>query len=143
MILLGEESSLSQFTSQDVIPQTYNYWGQFFSMLLTLGFILCLIFVSVYFLKRVMRSRMHQLNKSTGIKILERRALSSKSSLYLVDILGKGVVISESASGINVITEFPVNMNVEDMLEKLQQDEAPSFKDSLIKKIRKLSSRHA
>ena len=115
MILFAEESSLAEF--QEGVTQGYNYWGQFCNMLLTLGFILILIFLSVYLLKRLMRSRIKQLNKSTGIRILERRSLTSKTSLYLIDILGKGVVISDSPSGIQVVTEFPPDVKVEEMLE--------------------------
>lgn len=137
MFLLAEESGLAEFASHDNLGQGYNYWGQFVNMLLTLGFIIVLIFVTVYVLKRLMRSRIQHLNKSTGIKILERRALNSKTSLYLIDVLGKGVVISESQSGIQVVTEFPPDVNVEEMLG--QQQNNPSLFKELIEKRRFLS----
>lgn len=120
--------------TQETFGQTYNYWGQFVNMLLSLGLIIVLIFVSVYFLKRLMRSRIHHLNKTTGIKILERRALTSKTSLYLIEVLGKGVVISDSPSGIQVVTEFPSDVNVEEKIEQLQEES--SFE-------RRLKSKHA
>ncbi len=126
--------------------QSYNYMGQFVNMLLTLGFILILIFISVYVLKRIMRSRIHQLNRSTGIKILERRALNSKSSLYLIDILGKGVVISESPAGIHVVTEFPGDVKVEKKLEELLEEPSDikiSFKEKLKFALRKPGQKHA
>lgn len=142
MIFLGEESALADLASEEVIGQSYNYWGQFVNMLVTLGFILVLIFASVYILKRLMRSRIQHLNRSTGIKILERRALHSKASLYLIDILGKGVVISESQAGIQVVTEFPPDVKVEEKLDELQE-EPTAIRESFAKKLRRLASKNA
>lgn len=130
---------LADAATQEVMPQSYNYWGQFVNMLTTLGIILVLIFISVYLLKRLMRSRIQHLNKTTGIKILERRALHSKASLYLIDVLGKGVVISESASGIQVVTEFPEGFKVEEKLAHLTE-ESESFRESFAKKLKKIKN---
>lgn len=124
---------------------TYNYGSQFVNMLLTLGFVLILIFVSVWMLKKIMRSRMQTLNRCTGIKIIERRPLSPKASLYLVDILGKGVVISESPTGIQCITQFPDGVNVQDLFDELQgEPKSPSsFSATLAKTINKIRIKNA
>lgn len=106
MILLAEEVS----------SHTFNYMGQFFNMIFTLAIVLGLIFVSVLFLKKIMRTKMRELNRSTGIKILEKRVLSQKASLYLVDVLGKGIVISESAAGVQLVTEFAQGTDIELLL---------------------------
>ncbi len=100
---------------------TYNYWAEFVNMLITLFVIVALIIVSVWVLKRVMRSRFKQLNDSTAIKVLERRALNPKASIYLVDILGKGVVIAESQSGISLIKEFSEDDNVGLLMDQLHE----------------------
>jgi flagellar biogenesis protein FliO len=137
MIFLAKEHTLAEFTTQEAIGQSYNYWGQFVNMVVTLGFILILIFISVYVLKRLMRSRIQHLNRSTGIKILERRSLNSKASLYLIDVLGKGVVISESPAGIQVVTEFPSDVKVEEKLEELLEEPTP-IRESFTKKLRRM-----
>lgn len=140
--LMAEESQSTfvEFAEQAAEGQTYNYWGEFVNMLLTLLFILGLIFLSVWALKKIMRSRIQHLNRSTAIKILERRPLTQKSSLYLVDILGKGIVISESPSGIQLVAEFAEGTKVEQLMEELGQEPAPiSFKKALTNKIRKLA----
>lgn len=136
------ESSLGEFTAQAVEGQTYNYWGEFVNMLITLFFILGLIFVTVWFLKKLMRSRLQHLNRSTGIKILEKRVLNPKSSLYLVDVLGKGLVIAESPSGIQLITEFSPDVDIELALDQVQdeQKESVSIKESFAKKLQKLTA---
>lgn len=83
----------------------HPYWKDFVNMLITLFCILGLIMISIWALKKIFRSRMRQMNKHTAIKIIERRTLTPKSSLYLVNILGKNVVIAESQAGIQMITE--------------------------------------
>ena len=60
----------------DMEGSTYNYGSQFVNMLLTLSFVLVLIFASVWLLKKIMRSRLRTLNQCNGIKILERRPLN-------------------------------------------------------------------
>ncbi|MFN0065628.1 MAG: FliO/MopB family protein [Chlamydiales bacterium] len=119
--------------------KSYNYWGEFVNMIITLIVIIGLIFLSVIVLKKIMRSKIQQVNRTTAIKILERRSLGQKSALYLVDILGKGVVISESPAGINLITEFGKENDVVEMLDKRYQDAMPttSFKERLISKLKK------
>lgn len=113
----------------------YSYGTELFNMLLTLFFVLGLAFVSVIFLRKMMRSKLRGLNRGSGIKILERRALNQKSSLYLVDILGKGVVIGESQNGgLQLITEFAPGTDLELMLaeeETLKEPERPLPKNLL------------
>ncbi|NGX61578.1 MAG: hypothetical protein K940chlam9_01065 [Chlamydiae bacterium] len=141
--LIADASSLVDLADQE---PNFNYMADFFHMLLTLGFIIVLIVITVFFLKKMMRSRMHALNKTTGIKILEKRSLNTKSSLYLVDILGKGVVISESPAGIHIVTELPEDMNVELSLQQLQEESpspGSSFKETFRNKLRKLTNRNA
>jgi len=101
---------------------TFDFLGDFLNMALTLAFVLGLAFVSILFLKKIMRSKMREMNKATGIKVLERRALSAKSSLYLLDVLGKGVLVGESqAGGIQLLTEFPSGTDIELLLEEETQ----------------------
>ncbi|NGX55399.1 MAG: hypothetical protein KR126chlam2_01034 [Chlamydiae bacterium] len=119
---------------------SFNYWGEFVNMLVTLGIIIVMVIASVWILKRIMRSRMRNLNHTTGIKLLERRSLSSKSSLYLVDILGKSVVISESPAGVQLITELPPDTNVEELLDT-KQEKRPSFSETLQKKLKTITQR--
>ncbi|MBI3901077.1 MAG: flagellar biosynthetic protein FliO [Chlamydiia bacterium] len=129
-------------TDPVTISQDYNYMGEFINMLITLAVVLSLIFLTIWMLKKVMRSRVKALNRSNGIKILERRPLNPKASLYLVDILGKGVVISESPSGIHVVTEFPEHVNIQELLSQVeeQQEPKPSFTE-IFSKLKRVYAR--
>jgi flagellar biogenesis protein FliO len=111
------------FENRPLEGSRLNYWHEFINMLAALFFVIILIFLTIWFLKKIARSRIKSLNRSNGIKILEKRSLSPKASLYLLDILGKGVVIAESQAGIEMITHFPDSVNVSELLEKIQEEQ--------------------
>jgi len=140
----NEEETKETFLSAVTSGEGHHYWKDFINMLITLVIILAFIFATVWFLKRAMRSRLHQLNRTTGIKILERRALSAKSSLYLISVLGKGVVISDSPAGIQLVTEFSEEKDVELLLnEKQESVTRPSFSSMMQTKMKQLLKRNA
>jgi flagellar biogenesis protein FliO len=75
-------------------PPSYEY--TFVKMIVSLTALLILIFLTVWALKKLSHGRLRFMNQSLGIKILEKRSLSPKSILYLVEIGGQKVLISES-----------------------------------------------
>lgn len=81
-----------------------NYKGAFMKMMLTMLGLIVLIVISVWLLRRVSHGRMKQMNYGRSIKVIERRPLSAKSILYLVEISGKKVVIAESQVEVRGIT---------------------------------------
>lgn len=83
-----------------------DYAKQFVHMLLSLGFILVLMLVGAWVLKRMMSQRMLQANSSSAIKVLERRALSPKASVYLVEVNGQGLLVGETATGLEKLGDI-------------------------------------
>jgi flagellar biogenesis protein FliO len=125
-------------------PSTTSFGTDFLKMFLMLGLVLGLAFVSVIFLRSMMGQKMKQLNRASGIKILERRILSQKSSIYLIDVLGKGLIISESpGGGIQLISEFPPGTDLELRLaeEEAQTKSTSSIKESLQKNLSRFLKR--
>ena len=88
----------------DKVEAPVSYQGAFMKMILTLLGLIVLIVVTVWMLRRISHGRLKQMNYGRSIKVLERRPLSSKSVLYLVDISGKKVVIAESQVEVRAIT---------------------------------------
>lgn len=88
----------------DAVDAPVTYKGAFIKMMLTLLALLVLIVVSVWMLRRISHGRMKQMNYGRAIKVIERRPLSAKSVLYLVEISGKKVVIAESQLDVRPIT---------------------------------------
>jgi len=87
-----------------ITESTPSYENAFMKMILILVGLLIVIFLSIWLLKRFSRSRVTSMNHLRNIKILERRPLSPKTMLYLIDIGGKQVVISESHLEVRKIT---------------------------------------
>lgn len=88
----------------DDVQAPVTYKGAFVKMMLTLLGLILLIVISVWMLRRISHGRMKQMNYGRTIKVLERRPLSAKSILYLVEISGKKVVIAESQIEVRMIT---------------------------------------
>lgn len=87
----------------DLGAPAVSYQGAFVKMMMTLLGLILLIIISVWMLRRVSQGRMKQMNYGRSIKVLERRPLSAKSVLYLVEISGKKVVVSESQLEVRTI----------------------------------------
>jgi flagellar protein FliO/FliZ len=83
------EPATSEMTAQ-------SYEGAFLKMFLTLLGLIVAIFFGVWGLKKLSKGRFYQANANRTIKILERRPLSPKTMLYLIEVCGKQAVITES-----------------------------------------------
>lgn len=78
----------------------YNFTTEFTNMMSTLGLILVALLIMAYFVKRMKTVRTEQLNESSTIKILDQRTITPKGILYLVEVMGQLMVLSESPAGI-------------------------------------------
>ncbi len=76
-------------------PEIEAYPHAFLKMFFSLIFFLAFLSFSLWFLKKIIQKRRAPVY-SQRIKILEKRALSPKSILYLVEVEGKKMVLSES-----------------------------------------------
>ncbi len=76
-----------------------SYWKEFFRMMMILGIILGVVLVLAWFLRGFLNKRVKQVNESNIIKVVERRNLSQKSMLYLVQVYQKQFLIGDSATG--------------------------------------------
>jgi len=77
------------------LPQG-DYGVAFVKMFLTLIVLVLLLVGTLWFLRRLCRSRLQKNGGEQGIQILEKRMLSTKSILYLVEVEGKKVLLAES-----------------------------------------------
>ena len=84
----------------------FDWAAQFMKMMITLSFILISLVALGWVLKRVLKTRMDVANATSEIKILERRIVSPKSSIYLIKVRHKEIVIAESAAGIQSLAVF-------------------------------------
>lgn len=90
---------------------TFDFKSEFFKMMLSLGMIIALFVVGAWWFRKAGRSRLSRSNSSSKIKILERRPLTPKSAVYLIEVEGKGIVFVESPGGTACLGE--VSLSVE------------------------------
>ncbi len=73
-----------------------SYEHAFIKMILTLGGLLLLVFLTLWALRKLSHGRMGGFGSQKKIKIVEKRPLSPKTVLYLLELDGKEVFIAES-----------------------------------------------
>ncbi len=76
-------------------PPVENYTSSFFKMLSALVVLLLAVVLVVWLFKSIARGRFSR-PSSARIEIIERRALSQKSMLYLIEVDGARILIAES-----------------------------------------------
>lgn len=77
----------------DMLP---GYEGAFLKMFLALIALIVGIFFTVWLLKKLSQGKWSQGNSNRAIKIIEKRPLSPKTMLYIIDVDGQQSVIAES-----------------------------------------------
>jgi flagellar protein FliO/FliZ len=85
-----------------------TFQAKFIRMLVLLGLLIGFMLLASSMLKRMMRKRLNNQNVGSSIKILETRYLSPKSTVYLLDIRGKGYIIAEAHSNVTLLTTVPL-----------------------------------
>jgi flagellar biogenesis protein FliO len=92
---------------------TTSYESAFIKMLLTLGALLFLIILTVWMMRRMSSGRMFRSMGSSQLKIVDKKVLSAKSMLYIVEVEGKRVLISESQLEVRPIAEIETPVKIE------------------------------
>lgn len=85
---------------------TKDYESAFIKMIIFLVVLLIFVFVIFFIFKKLSSSRMHHNNHYKSIKILEKRAISPKSMLYMIEVGGKKILLAESQFEIRNISNL-------------------------------------
>ncbi len=75
-------------------------------MFLTLIVLIALLFLSYWLLRRFVQQRLQKGNREAAIQILEKRMLSPKTILYLVEVDQKKILLAESHLEIKRLETF-------------------------------------
>lgn len=76
------------------------------NMMFTLGMIIGLILIVAWFLKRLVTKRIEQGNENSLVNIVERRTLSPRSMLYIIEIDDRRIVLAESPTGVTRVSDY-------------------------------------
>jgi len=99
----------------DLSKDTESYETAFMKTVVALVGLLLLIFLTVWMLKKISRGRISSFNYQKSIKVLEKRPLSPKSILYLVEVSGKQVLIAESQFEVRAVATLESSETAQDL----------------------------
>lgn len=88
--------------------ESETFQTKFTNMLVILGLLIAFMILASWALKRMMRTRINQLNTASTIKVLETRNLSPRSTLYLIEVQGQPHLIAESHTAVTYLTALPL-----------------------------------
>ncbi|MDJ0651429.1 MAG: flagellar biosynthetic protein FliO [Simkaniaceae bacterium] len=91
-------------TPSDIHKATESYEAAFIKTIAFLIGLVALVILTIWMLRKMSYGRLRGINALKSIKILEKRPLSSKSILYLIEVGGKQVLIAESQLAVRTIT---------------------------------------
>lgn len=93
-------------------PQEFDqFYGEFIKMIVMLSVIIAFLLILLWFIKRMLSTRMEQLNVSSMIKVLERRNLTAKTAIYIIETGGRNFIIAESQNGVTLLGEGKLEEN--------------------------------
>jgi len=108
-----EKKDESELPKQEEAPKesqikeaTDSYETAFIKTIVVLVGLLVLVLLTIWMFKKISHGRLRSFNYMKSIKILEKRPLSPKSMLYLVEIGGKQVLLAESQLQVQSITSL-------------------------------------
>ena len=99
----------------DINKTTQSYESAFIKTIFVLGLLLSLFILTLWIFKKISRGRLKSFNSIKSIKILEKRPLSAKSVLYLIEVSGKQVLIAESQLDVTKVESIDFLENDRDL----------------------------
>lgn len=100
--ILNEQSELSALDNGVQLAQTAaqlptgDIGAAFAKMFISLVVLVVLLFVTYWFLKRLIRNRLQKGVGNASIQILEKKMISPKTMLYLIEVDQKKILFAES-----------------------------------------------
>lgn len=91
----GSEIAVNEEPRPPLDLPTQRYESSIFRVFLSLFGLIALVGISFWLFRRLLRARSSSTN-SKSIEILERKPLSPKTMIYLVEVEGKKVLLAES-----------------------------------------------
>jgi flagellar biogenesis protein FliO len=110
----NEALSATLDSSQEAIFQGANnlppgdYGAAFVKMFLTLIALIALFGLTVWLIKRLIRSRLEKGSGEQLIQILEKKMISPKTMLYVVELEGKRILLAESHLEVRPVSETSI-----------------------------------
>lgn len=111
-----ESSRLFPASQIPIEEPTDKFTSELYNMLITLGLFVAVIIALTWILKRILNAKVQQDNVRSNIKVVERRNLSPKSGIYILEVFGKTLIVAESPAGFQHLATMDAT---------LEEDEPP------------------
>ena len=99
-------SDLPDSLIERVENESDTFQAKFFNMLFILALLIGFMILASWALKRLMKTKLTQLNTGSSLKVLETRYLSPRATLYLVEVQNRTLLIAESPTAVTFLTEL-------------------------------------
>ncbi|QVE48930.1 FliO/MopB family protein [Chlamydia crocodili] len=129
------DASSEQINLQGMFPE--NMKLEMFKMLGSLILLLTLFGIGVWAFKKFLKSKGQGFGNTSTIKILDRRSLNQKTCIYIIRVVNKILVIAEAGEKITLLSEFPPNTDINELLQQNEKKGPSDTSDFLSKSIRK------
>jgi flagellar biogenesis protein FliO len=116
---INGSSLTDEYEKENSKIKEFNFKDAFLNMIFALLFIVFFILVAGWIFKRLIKIKTTQTNLGSNIKIIERRTLSSKSCIYIVNIQNKNIVIGESQNSLHNLGEVDIDLTNDENKEQL------------------------
>lgn len=145
LIYLSDDLALvnaiqDQISFQEIFPPG-NLKIEIAKMLLSLVFLLTMFGIGAWAFKKFVKSRGQVFSGSSIIKVLDKRALTPKTYIYLIQVANKILIIAENSEKTTMLSEFPPNTDIGELLQNQKDNQLPSstseFLNKAIQKIHK------
>lgn len=121
-----------------------NMKAEVLKMCVSLFLLLAVFLVAVFAYKKYIGSRSSHFHKSVTIKVLDRRSISQKTCIYLLRVVNKILVISETNNHVTLLAEFPPDTDIHQLCS---EQTSPTYKqadllEKVMNKLQKSSNPH-
>ena len=102
--LLWGQDTLPDLEPPAVIMEDSNrFTKEFVKIMMAVGAMIgALLFLS-WSSKKILNTQQKQVNESSTIKIVEQRTISTKTTVYQLDVEGRTVLLAESSNGVTLL----------------------------------------
>lgn len=89
--------------------ETSRFMYEFIKMIVILGGMVGILLFLSWYSKRMTAQKFEKGNDDSYIKILEKRALSPRSVIFLLEIEGKSILVGETPNGLVRLSEYSLD----------------------------------
>lgn len=113
-----------------------DIYSSFFKMILALGVVLALLFISLYIFKRFLGKKMGIKGQKQDIRVITNAYIGSKKSIALVEVSGEKIVVGITPNHITMLTRLGKDGEFKDILkEQISSNEKTEIQDELWEKV--------